>query len=348
MGFLNALKGGGNKDAMRQTTSLTMAYLLEQNARFEAFMRQKVDELEAIVAQQQARHAEVDPASEEIAEPDPWPEPEEGEVAPAAEFGQTDTRPAKSVTSYFNDFTLDDLAPVPSGVSEVFVSTVEPAGGGATSLVDTQPVARITPPPEPEPASPPDWQALLLGAPSSTNEPTPEEAEVIEEPAGVGIVESVAEEMEEAKGSQTEVDMAEKEASPADEPIPEAIEEVEEGSSLLPAWLRRQQQAMMDQTRKEHAPVIRKETTTNAAGDQSVIEVTGEMIPVASEETAVLAGTNADTSDKTGEPAIQETAQITTKADSQTRVAGAIITEAEDEGEWDVPLDKQGPAGDWE
>lgn len=297
-------------------------------------MRQKVDELEAIVAQQQARHAEVDPASEEIAEPDPWPEPEEGEVAPAAEFGQTDTRPAKSVTSYFNDFTLDDLAPVPSGVSEVFVSTVEPAGGGATSLGDTQPVARITPPPEPEPASPPDWQALLLGAPSSTDEPTPEEAEMAEEPAGVGIVESVVEEMEEAKGSQTEVDTAEKEAGPADEPIPEAIEEVEEGSSLLPAWLRRQQQAMMDQTRKEQGPVVVKETATSAAGDQGVIETAGEMTPVAGEETDVRAGTNTGTGDKAGEPAIQE--------------AGTVITKTEDEGEWDVPLDKQGPAGEWE
>lgn len=326
MGFLNALKGGGNKDAMRQTTSLTMAYLLEQNARFEAFMRQKVDELEAIVAQQQARHAEVDPASEVVEEP--WPEPEEGEVAPAAaELVQTDTRPVKPVTSYFNDFTLDDLAPVPSGVSEVFVSTTEPAGEGATSLVDTQPVARITPPPEPEPASPPDWQALLLGAPSSTNEPTPEEAEVVEEPAGVGIVESVVEEMEEAKGSQTEVDTAEKEASPADEPIPEAIEEVEEGSSLLPAWLRRQQQAMMDQTRKEQGPVVRKETATSGADDQIIIET-------ADEKTAVLAGTNTGTGDKAGEPAIQE--------------AGTVITKTEDEGEWDMALDKQGPAGDWE
>ncbi|MBE7556668.1 MAG: hypothetical protein HS126_36930 [Anaerolineales bacterium] len=347
MGFLNALKGGGNKDAMRQTTSLTMAYLLEQNARFETFMRQKVDELEAIVAQQQARHAEVDPASEEVEEP--WPEPEEEEVAPAAaEFVQTDTRPVKPVTSYFNDFTLDDLAPASGGAGEVFVSAVEPAGGGAISLVDTQPVDRITPPPEPEPAFPPDWQTLLLGAPSSTNEPTPEEEVVVEEPAGVVAVESVAEEMEEAKEVQTEVDTAKNEAGLADEPIPEVGEEVEETSSLLPAWLRRQQQAVMDQTRKEQGPVVEKETATIAADDQSVIETTGEMIPVAGEETAVLAGTNAGTGDKTGEPAIQEAAQIATKVDRQTRAAGAVIAEAEDEGEWDAALDKQGPAGDWE
>ena len=54
MAFLDALRGSGD-DAIRQSTSLTMAYLLEQNRKFEAYMRQKVVELEARVAGQQAR-----------------------------------------------------------------------------------------------------------------------------------------------------------------------------------------------------------------------------------------------------------------------------------------------------
>jgi hypothetical protein len=328
MGFLDALKGGGNRDAMRQTTSLTMAYLLEQNARFEAFMRQKVDELEAIVAQQQARHAEVDPASEEIAEPEPWPEPEEGEVEPAAtELVQTDTRPARPVTSYFDDFTLDDLAPAPEGASEVFVSVAEPAGVDAPSPGDTQLLARVTPTPEPEPASPPDWQTLLLSDPSSTGEPIPEAAEMVEEPAGGGTIESAAAEGEAVKEARTDVDTMEKGESPADEPIPEAREAVDETASLLPAWLRRQQQAMLDPTGGEQSPEVGQEAAPSAAGDQTIIETAGE-------ETAVLAGTNAGADDKTGEPAVQE--------------AGTVITKAEDEGEWDMALDKQGPAGDWE
>ena len=62
MGFLNAFRGKGSNDAMRQTTSLTMAYLLEQNTCFEAYMRQKVEELEARVAAQQARVSVVEVA----------------------------------------------------------------------------------------------------------------------------------------------------------------------------------------------------------------------------------------------------------------------------------------------
>jgi hypothetical protein len=322
MKLFDALRGGGHKDAMRQTTSLTMAYLLEQNARFETFMRRKVDELEAIVAQQQARHAEVDPASEEVAEP------EEVGVEPPAELIQTNTRPAKPVTSYFNDFTLDDLAPALEGANEVFVSAVEPAGVGATSPGDTQPVARIMPTPDPEPVSPPAWQTLLLSDPSSTDEPIPKEAEVVAEPIGVVTVESAAAEGEAAKEARTNVDTVENEdKNPADEPIPEAREAVEETSSLLPAWLHRQQQAMMDPTGEEQSPEAGQETGTSGAGDQTIIET-------ADEETAVLAGKNTGTDDKADEPAVQE--------------AGTVITKAEDEGEWDMALDKQGPAGEWE
>lgn len=161
MKLLNALRSGGNKDAMRQTTSLTMAYLLEQNARFEIFMRQKVDELEAIVAQQQARHVEVDPTAEMMEEP--WPEPDEAAVA----LDQTVTRPAKPVTAYFNDFTLDDSGAVAEGMGEMVVSAVE-----------TQPVARIVPTAESEPGLVPDWQTLLLSAPSANTPPISELGEV--------------------------------------------------------------------------------------------------------------------------------------------------------------------------
>jgi hypothetical protein len=54
MGFLSALRGN-REDAIRQSTSLTMVYLLEQNRKFEVYMRQKVAATEAQVAGQQAR-----------------------------------------------------------------------------------------------------------------------------------------------------------------------------------------------------------------------------------------------------------------------------------------------------
>jgi hypothetical protein len=57
--LLSLFSRGGSQsstDAIRQSTSLTMAYLLEQNRKFEFFMRQKVEELEERVsAQQQTR-----------------------------------------------------------------------------------------------------------------------------------------------------------------------------------------------------------------------------------------------------------------------------------------------------
>lgn len=166
MKLFNALRGGSNKDAMRQTTSLTMAYLLEQNARFEVFMRQKVNELEAIVAQQQARPVEAGPV--------PVEEPEQRSVERAGVDGPVqvpagvdvtglaETRPVKPVASYFSDFTLDDLASGPK--EELFAGdeplpTEEPAGnpeipGEIQSPVGLQP---------PGLAEPPNWQALLLG-----------------------------------------------------------------------------------------------------------------------------------------------------------------------------------------
>ena len=61
--------GGGNSDAIRQSTTLTMAYLIEQNRKFEFYMRQKLDELEARVSAQQARQSDFDSIEEEDEEP---------------------------------------------------------------------------------------------------------------------------------------------------------------------------------------------------------------------------------------------------------------------------------------
>ncbi|HSG18702.1 MAG TPA: hypothetical protein VLE70_20570, partial [Anaerolineae bacterium] len=55
-GILSALgRGNQQKDPMRESAALTTVYLLEQNQKFEQYMRQKVDELESRVAAQQAR-----------------------------------------------------------------------------------------------------------------------------------------------------------------------------------------------------------------------------------------------------------------------------------------------------
>ena len=55
--LFSAFKGNA-PDPIRQSASLTMAALLEQNRKFEAFMRRKVEDLEARVVAQQARLSE--------------------------------------------------------------------------------------------------------------------------------------------------------------------------------------------------------------------------------------------------------------------------------------------------
>jgi hypothetical protein len=54
--------GNSNTDAIRQSTTMTMAYLLEQNRKFEFFMREKVERLEQLVSSQQQTRADFDEA----------------------------------------------------------------------------------------------------------------------------------------------------------------------------------------------------------------------------------------------------------------------------------------------
>ena len=326
MKLFNALRGGSNKDAMRQTTSLTMAYLLEQNARFEMFMRQKVGELEAIVAQQQARQANESPV--EAPGLEHWAEKETGaremEQIPAgrAEFAQAETRPVKPVTTYFSDFSLDDVSHL---AEELFVASAEssvPAG----ELPDTAelparepeapaevhlPPANLAPEPE-APASPPDWQALLLGSPLA--------------------VEAVSAVVQEIEGT---IEAAEDLVA-----VPAPEDEVKESSLLLPAWLRRQQeQAMAKQAKAEPGAVSTGGRFVEPAAEQEADAaehanpgvghqaLTGEM------PAAAMTGPGANPG--RGKP-------VTAPAATES------VDELAEEGAWEMALNKQGPAGNWE
>ena len=78
-GILSALgRGNQKKDPMRESAALTTVYLLEQNQKFEQFMRQKVDELESRVAAQQARMS----TREEVEERELWAALESFEAQP--------------------------------------------------------------------------------------------------------------------------------------------------------------------------------------------------------------------------------------------------------------------------
>jgi hypothetical protein len=142
-GILDALRGGGN-DAIRQSTSLTTAYLLEQNRKFEAYMREKVAALEGRVAGQQARltshemedfddgstehHPEWDEGLAEVLE---WPGPED---ASSATYGEMSAS--------------GDAAPVPKVSTEPEVTGFD--GWGEPDDEDEAP---------PVSEGPPDWMA---------------------------------------------------------------------------------------------------------------------------------------------------------------------------------------------
>lgn len=171
MGLLDALRGDNN-DVMRHSTSVTMAYLLAQNRKFEAFMGQKAEELEARVAAQQARLStwEVDdlaevetllPAGDEVAvSPEDWsgdlnrpPGPSEVGLSGLVAFETTTDRlgsgQARTVpeTGSGPQESVQVSDTIPSPTSETGTDGDHPSHAPATMS-----------PPEPQ-----DWLAALIG-----------------------------------------------------------------------------------------------------------------------------------------------------------------------------------------
>lgn len=209
MGLFNALRGGGKgqTDAMRQTTTLTMAYLLEQNRQFEAYMREKVEELEARVAAQQARASVKIDGVDEATRP-MTPDAVLDRTQPAAPPGEVDD----DILSFFSaDFELDEAednaAVAPSG---------EPA---AEVEAEAQPGVKA------EETAPPewvDWEATLLGSPVTAAAAPVESGGAAGTPAAEDATETTTTALE------------------ADEPIEPANEAAELSDSFLPSWLQAQ------------------------------------------------------------------------------------------------------------
>jgi len=92
--LLNIFRGGdaaSHTEAMRQSTSLTMAYLMEQNRKFELFMREKVELLESRVAAQSTRDGfELDDGDEIDVDPDETAAEMAAEARPVAPAASAD------------------------------------------------------------------------------------------------------------------------------------------------------------------------------------------------------------------------------------------------------------------
>lgn len=97
--------GNSNTDAIRQSTTMTMAYLLEQNRKFEFFMREKVERLEQLVSSQQQTRADFDEAYE-----DDFIETEIDDEETEDGSDENDLSPRRSITALVED----ELLTVPS------------------------------------------------------------------------------------------------------------------------------------------------------------------------------------------------------------------------------------------
>ena len=150
-GILSALgRGNQKKDPMRESAALTTVYLLEQNQKFEQFMRQKVDDLESRVAAQQARLS----TRAEVEERELWAALESFETHP-----ETDT-PAVSMADH--QHTNDQLQPV-------VASDILAGDEGGDHGVDIE--TSYEPTPEAEPEEIPDYLALMSGAVTAATAP---------------------------------------------------------------------------------------------------------------------------------------------------------------------------------
>ncbi|MCL4299181.1 MAG: hypothetical protein KJ077_25820 [Anaerolineae bacterium] len=98
--------GNSNTDAIRQSTTMTMAYLLEQNRKFEFFMREKVERLEQLVSSQQQTRADFDEAYE-----DDFIETEIGDEETDDRSDESDLSPRKPITALVEDELLTDPTP---------------------------------------------------------------------------------------------------------------------------------------------------------------------------------------------------------------------------------------------
>ncbi len=163
LNLLRPGRGNGQAEAIRQSTSLTMAYLLAQNRKFEQWMREKVAELEERVAGERTHQA-----NEVEAEEPEWEL--EAEAPPD---------PMEEATVTFMDLEQDTAPLAPT----TFVPP--PPAPEAAEAVESLPEEPPPPEPEPEP-DPPGWAAMLGVEPAPETEPPPPaeaESNAVDEPA---------------------------------------------------------------------------------------------------------------------------------------------------------------------
>ncbi len=225
MGLLGSLRGKQGGDVIRQSTTTATMHLLEQNHKFEVFMREKVATLERQVAEDDGRLNRSDGG-------------EEGDGLP----GETDL--ATDLGANGPDEGQATGAGLPAGAGYEEVAVIGEDSGGPDEELElpvvpppARPTVPVSPPPPPAPSpkaasAPPDWRAYLAGA-STTPAPGAPAARVAEPLAGEGDQvgaqgEDVAEEE-----APAEVEASEPAAGEGDQVDAQGEEEEEDGGGDL-------------------------------------------------------------------------------------------------------------------
>jgi hypothetical protein len=367
MGFLDTLRGSGTKDGMRQTTSLTMAYLLEQNARFEAFMRQRVEELETIVTQQQARvsmgQEETQPANGEETWPeeddwsqeDGWSEAEEETTVTAGDFGAAETTSAFAFSSATEDetrpapampvvgqFVLDDVV----GADEP--DSRAPAGGVTSPAEEATPAASLEPDtgsPEgeaDEPVEPPDWQAMLLG--NSGEETYEAAAEPDAETGPVELEATPAGEAVDPEGIQMDEPDEEQTVTLVTETAPVEPEATSAGEAVDPEGIQMDEPAegsnssdfVPDWLRRQQQELLAPETESTTEALQSPT----------SEKSSESGQQGARKEQPDGHPVSSSSLAEKVKAAREEQAVLPAEVVGDDEA-WDTSLEQTGPVEEW-
>ena len=151
MGLLSSLRAKPGGDAIRQSTTTATMHLIEQNRRFEAFMREKVATLERQVAEDDGR-LNNDKSGEE----DSFSETDSAGDLEADGPGE-----GQDIDAGFSAEAEHEGIAI---IGEEFGELEEELGPPAVTP-SAHPAEPVQPPPSPKASSePPDWRSFLAGA----------------------------------------------------------------------------------------------------------------------------------------------------------------------------------------
>jgi len=151
MGLLSSLRAKPGGDAIRQSTTTATMHLIEQNRRFEAFMREKVATLERQVAEDDGRLN-----SDKSGEEDSFSETDSAGDLEADGPGE-----GQDIDAGFSAEAEHEGIAI---IGEEFGELEEELGPPAVTP-SAHPAEPVQPPPSPKASSePPDWRSFLAGA----------------------------------------------------------------------------------------------------------------------------------------------------------------------------------------